>query len=66
MDARDGKVAIHGWKTVTDKDAFEFCEFLRDAGADCVIYTDISRDGTLSEPICPHTKGSRVLTGSRS
>ena len=48
VDARDGKVAIHGWKTVTDKDAFEFCEFLRDAGADCVIYTDISRDGTLS------------------
>lgn len=48
VDARDGKVAIHGWKTVTDKDAFEFCEFLRDAGTDCVIYTDISRDGTLS------------------
>ena len=48
VDALDGKVAIHGWKTVTDKDAFEFCEFLRDAGADCVIYTDISRDGTLS------------------
>ena len=48
VDALDGKVAIHGWKTVTDKDAFEFCEFLRDAGADCVIYTDISRDGMLS------------------
>lgn len=48
VDARDGKVAVHGWKTVTDTDAYEFCEYLRDAGADCVIYTDISRDGTLS------------------
>ena len=48
VDARDGKVAIHGWKTVTDKDAFSFCEYLRDVGVDCVIYTDISRDGMLS------------------
>ena len=48
VDARDGRVAVHGWKNVTDTDAFEFCEFLRDAGADCVIFTDISRDGTLS------------------
>lgn len=48
VDARDGKVAVHGWKTVTDKDAFEFCEFLRDAGADCVVFTDISRDGMLA------------------
>ena len=47
VDARDGKVAVHGWKTVTDTDAFEFCEYLRDSGTDCVIFTDISRDGTL-------------------
>ena len=39
--------AAIGWKTVTDTDAFEFCEYLRDSGTDCVIFTDISRDGTL-------------------
>ena len=47
VDAKGGRVAVNGWKTVTDKDSFEFCEFLRDAGVDCVVYTDISRDGTL-------------------
>lgn len=47
VDAKDGKVAIHGWKTVTDKDAYSFCAQLRDVGVDCVIFTDISRDGTL-------------------
>lgn len=48
VDAKDGKVAIHGWKTVTDINSFEFCEYLRDSGVDCVIYTDISRDGMLA------------------
>lgn len=48
VDARDGKVAIHGWKTVTDTDAYDFCARLADSGADCVIYTDISRDGKLA------------------
>ena len=47
VDAKDGKVAIHGWKTLTDKDAYAFCAQLRNAGVDCVIFTDISRDGTL-------------------
>ena len=48
VDAAGGKVAIHGWKTVTDLDSFEFCEYLRDAGVRTVVYTDISRDGMLS------------------
>lgn len=47
VDARDGKVAVRGWKETTDKDAFDFCTFLRDAGVGAVIYTDISRDGKL-------------------
>ena len=50
VDAKGGRVAVNGWKTVTDKDSFEFCEFLRDAGVDCVVYTDISRDGMLCGP----------------
>jgi len=47
VDAKDGYVAINGWKEITDKESFEFCKYLRDIGVKCVIYTDISRDGGL-------------------
>lgn len=46
VDAKDGKVAIHGWKTVTDIDSFGFCRYLESIGTDAVIYTDIARDGS--------------------
>jgi phosphoribosylformimino-5-aminoimidazole carboxamide ribotide isomerase len=45
VDARDGKVAVNGWKEITDKDSFELCRELRGMGVGSVIYTDISRDG---------------------
>ncbi len=47
MDARDGKVAIIGWKEITDKDAYTLCQELAEAGVKSIIYTDISRDGGL-------------------
>ena len=48
VDALNGKVAIHGWKQVTDTDAYEFCLRLKESGVRTVIYTDISKDGALS------------------
>ncbi len=48
VDAMEGKVAIHGWKTVTDVDSIDFCQRLAESGVSTVIYTDISKDGTLS------------------
>ena len=47
VDAADGKVAVAGWREVTDVNAVAFCEKLADTGVSAVIYTDISRDGTL-------------------
>ncbi|MDO4545196.1 MAG: 1-(5-phosphoribosyl)-5-[(5-phosphoribosylamino)methylideneamino]imidazole-4-carboxamide isomerase [Bacillota bacterium] len=47
VDAKDGKVAVNGWKEVTEHDGLEFCRKLRDLGVKTVIYTDISRDGGL-------------------
>lgn len=47
VDATDGYVAVNGWKEVTDMKSFEFCQYLRDIGVKTVIYTDISRDGSL-------------------
>ena len=45
VDARDGYVAINGWKELSNETGIEFCKRLRDAGVKAVIYTDISRDG---------------------
>ena len=47
VDARGGRVAINGWREITDIMAVDFCRKLRDAGVSTVIYTDIERDGTL-------------------
>ena len=48
VDAAEGKVAVSGWKEITDINSIDFCEKLCSAGVKTVIYTDISRDGTLS------------------
>lgn len=47
VDAKDGKVAIHGWNKVTDIDAITFCKKLANDGCKYIIFTDISKDGLL-------------------
>lgn len=48
VDARDGRVAVEGWRETSDTDAMAFCRDLQAMGVQTVIYTDISRDGMLS------------------
>ncbi|MBQ8954153.1 MAG: 1-(5-phosphoribosyl)-5-((5-phosphoribosylamino)methylideneamino)imidazole-4-carboxamide isomerase, partial [Clostridia bacterium] len=50
VDARDGRVAIHGWRTLTDIPSIDFVKGLPARGVDTVIYTDIARDGNLAGP----------------
>jgi phosphoribosylformimino-5-aminoimidazole carboxamide ribotide isomerase len=50
IDARDGYVATHGWKRKTRFTAIELIQEMTSLGAKRFIYTDISRDGTLSQP----------------
>ena len=50
VDARDGFIAIHGWRTLTQIPALDFARGLPARGVDTVIYTDISRDGMLAGP----------------
>jgi phosphoribosylformimino-5-aminoimidazole carboxamide ribotide isomerase len=45
VDARDGYVAINGWKELSSERGVDFCRRLQKAGVKTVIYTDISRDG---------------------
>ena len=50
IDARDGRVATHGWKRGTEVTALELAQSMADFGVSRLIYTDIKRDGTLTEP----------------
>jgi len=50
IDARDGYVAIRGWKLETGLKATELAKSMAKLGVKRFIYTDISRDGTLTEP----------------
>lgn len=47
VDAKDGYVAIHGWKEVSDQKGVDFCRRLADAGCTAIIYTDIACDGAM-------------------
>jgi phosphoribosylformimino-5-aminoimidazole carboxamide ribotide isomerase len=48
IDARDGKVATHGWLDTTEVSARELACEMAQLGAETFIFTDISRDGMLS------------------
>lgn len=48
IDARDGVVAVEGWGKSGDIKAEELACRMADVGVARIIYTDISRDGTLS------------------
>jgi len=50
IDAREGNLAIHGWLKETELKAVEFARAMVKLGVKRFIYTDISRDGTLTEP----------------
>lgn len=47
IDARNGKVATHGWQALSAISALELANQMADRGVTRVIYTDISRDGML-------------------
>jgi phosphoribosylformimino-5-aminoimidazole carboxamide ribotide isomerase len=47
IDARNGKVATHGWQALSAISALELANQMAERGVTRVIYTDISRDGML-------------------
>jgi phosphoribosylformimino-5-aminoimidazole carboxamide ribotide isomerase len=50
LDARDGKIAVRGWQKDTAVEVLELSREMAEAGARRFIYTDVRRDGTLTEP----------------
>jgi len=50
IDARGGYVATHGWQEATEIPVVKFARAMMDLGVRRFVYTDIGRDGTLTEP----------------
>ena len=50
LDARDGKLAAHGWLNQTDVDAIDAAKRFTAVGVQHIIFTDIRRDGKLIGP----------------
>ena len=48
IDARDGRVATHGWRQTSDMTALSLARAMGQQGVMRIVYTDISRDGMLS------------------
>jgi phosphoribosylformimino-5-aminoimidazole carboxamide ribotide isomerase len=50
VDARDGQVAIKGWIEQSSLSSLELAQQMAVLGVNRLLYTDIARDGTLTEP----------------
>jgi len=47
IDAKNGKVAVHGWSEDSEQSAQEMALLFEDEGVAAIVYTDISRDGMM-------------------
>ncbi|MBU3111159.1 1-(5-phosphoribosyl)-5-[(5-phosphoribosylamino)methylideneamino]imidazole-4-carboxamide isomerase [Clostridium lacusfryxellense] len=50
IDARDGFVAVEGWQKSSKVEYIDFAKQMESIGIKTIIFTDISRDGTLTGP----------------
>jgi len=50
LDAKKGKLSVSGWKETINQTAEDYLKNVNDCGFSRVIYTDIDRDGTKTEP----------------
>jgi len=50
IDAKNEKVATHGWETVSELDYVTFAKQMEQLGVQTIVFTDISKDGTMMGP----------------
>jgi phosphoribosylformimino-5-aminoimidazole carboxamide ribotide isomerase len=50
LDAKDGKLATHGWETTAGVEVGEFLDSAPQSELAAVVYTDVSKDGMLQGP----------------
>lgn len=63
VDAKDGMVAVEGWEKLSNLTALDLCLQMKEYGVKHVVYTDISKDGTLTGPNVSATSELTVQTG---
>ena len=61
LDARDGLIATDGWTRTSRVRASDLAATLEELGVPRFVYTDISRDGAMTEP---NTAALRDLIGA--
>lgn len=60
VDVRDGRVVVEGWTESSDLGRHELLDRLDAMGVETVVYTDTTRDGTLT---VPDVEGARAVVG---
>ncbi len=50
IDAKEGYVCVDGWTNSSEIEAIEFAKELEEIGVKTIVYTDISKDGTMIGP----------------
>jgi phosphoribosylformimino-5-aminoimidazole carboxamide ribotide isomerase len=63
LDARGGELASHGWTVGTGVPVLDAVKAFEDAGVSLFIYTDVTRDGTMTGP---DVNGLRRITEATS
>lgn len=73
LDAKNGKLMTNGWLQTRNLDLIKVVKQLERIGIKTIIYTDVSRDGTLTEPnykmidtIRKNTKMGLIIAGGIS
>lgn len=56
IDVKDGKLAIDGWKSMTELGYIEVAQRLVELGVGAIIFTSVNADGTLKGPALNDTK----------
>ncbi|PAF51685.1 1-(5-phosphoribosyl)-5-[(5-phosphoribosylamino)methylideneamino]imidazole-4-carboxamide isomerase [Helicobacter sp. 13S00401-1] len=63
IDAKDGKVATHGWVETSTTTALDFARSFKDSKVSAIICTDVSKDGLLSGVNIDYTKAIASNSG---
>lgn len=65
IDSKDGLVAVEGWAEASSRTAVDLALEMKSYGVERIIYTDVSRDGTLQGPNLEATKQLAEATGMK-
>lgn len=50
LEIKKGKIAVKGWQKTIEKKYLDFAKELKSLGVSEILFTDVDKDGTMSEP----------------